>query len=96
MQVNVPHLEWRVLREVGRSKKPVVGSKLRLEMTRRTKDGSFLTNLVHQGLLKIEGKAKDPFEATYTLSERGKHAAEYGQFEIEWEVYKELSQALKR
>ena len=91
--MNVPHFEWRVLRQVSRSKKPSLGSSLRLEMSRRTKDGSFLTDLVKQGLLKIETKAKDPFEAYYSLTERGKHAAEYGVFEVEFEEYKKLQAA---
>ena len=92
MQVAVPHLEWRVLRQVARTRKPSDGQSLRLEMTRRTKDGTFLTDLVRQGLLEINAKGKTPFEARYQLTERGKHAAEYGVFEVEWEEYKQLKQ----
>lgn len=88
MQVNVSHADWQVLRTVLRSKKPSPGSSLRLAMTRRTRDGSFLADLVRMGMLKVESKNKDPFEATYSLTERGKHAAEYGVFEIDWEEYK--------
>lgn len=90
MQVNVSHGDWQVLRQVLRSKKPV-GSSLRLTLNRRTRDGAFLTDLVRMGVLKVESKAKDPLEATYSLTERGKHAAEYGVFEIKWEEYKALA-----
>ncbi len=96
MMVNIPMLEWRVLRTVGRSKKPVPGIQLRLEMTRRTKDGSFLTWLVDMGLLEIaEGRKTGrgdggPFELTYTLTDLGHQAAEYGQIAISWEEFKAL------
>lgn len=90
MQVNVSHADWQVLRHMVRSKKPAIGSSLRLTLSRRTKDGTFLTDLVRMGLLKVESKAKDPFEATYSLTELGKHAAEYGVFEIEFEEWKAL------
>jgi hypothetical protein len=53
---------------------------LRLVPRRRTKDGSFLADLVDQGLLtRVTGTAAAPFEATYALTERGAHAAEYGE-----------------
>jgi hypothetical protein len=36
--------------------------------------------MVRLGLLeRPTGTEKDPFEATYALTERGKHAAEYGE-----------------
>ncbi|MDB5311839.1 MAG: hypothetical protein JWO38_6041, partial [Gemmataceae bacterium] len=53
------------------------GRTLRLEMNRRTRDGSFLTTLVRQGLLEVVTAGETPFDATYRLTERGKHAAEY-------------------
>jgi hypothetical protein len=90
MQVAVSHGDWQVLRQVLRSRKPSVGSSLRLTLNRRTKDGTFLTDLVRMGMLKVESKAKDPFEATYSLTERGRHAAEYGVFEIDFEEWKAL------
>lgn len=88
MQVNVSHFDWQVLRQLVRSRKSTPGSALRLTMTRRTKDGTFLTDLVRLGLLKVEGKHKDPFEATYALTDRGRHAAEYGVFDIDFDEYK--------
>jgi hypothetical protein len=76
----VTHNQWQVLRAVKRSRKPPLGRELRLSPTRGTKDGSFLTNMVRLGLLeRPTGTEKDPFEATYALTERGKHAAEYGE-----------------
>ena len=76
----VAHFEWQVLRAVRRSRKPAAGRALRLAPTRRTRDGSFLTNLVESGLLKrVTGTAETPFDATYALTELGEHAAEYGE-----------------
>lgn len=78
----VRHFEWQVLRAVKRSKTPPIGRALRLVPSRRTKDGSYLTELVDQGLLRrVTGTAAAPFEATYALTERGEHAAEYGECE---------------
>ncbi|MCE9563087.1 MAG: MarR family winged helix-turn-helix transcriptional regulator [Planctomycetes bacterium] len=76
----VTHNQWQVLRAVKRSRKPPLGRELRLSPTRGTKDGTFLTNMVRLGLLtRVSGSDKDPFEATYSLTESGKHAAEYGE-----------------
>ena len=78
------HFTWQVLRTAKRSKKPLTGRSLRLAPTRNTKDGSFLTVLVTEGLLdRVTGSEAAPFEATYTLTEKGKHAAEYGEYEYE-------------
>ena len=78
------HFTWQVLRAVKRSKKPPTGRTLRLNRSRNTKDGSFLTALVDSGLLThITGSAEAPFEATYALTEKGQHAAEYGEYEYE-------------
>lgn len=79
----VRHFEWQVLRTVKRSKSPPTGRALRLVPSRRTKDGSFLTDLVEQGLLtRVTGTGAKPFEATYALTERGEHAAEYGECDM--------------
>lgn len=49
---------------------------------RRTKDGSFLTALVEEGLLdRVTGSAEKPFEATYALTALGDYAAEYGEYD---------------
>jgi hypothetical protein len=78
----IRHFEWQVLRTVKRSKTPPAGRALRLVPSRRTKDGSFLTELVEQGLLRrVAGTTAAPFEATYALTERGEHAAEFGECE---------------
>ncbi|QJX00599.1 hypothetical protein [Frigoriglobus tundricola] len=79
----VAHFTWQVLRTLKRSKKPPTGRSLRIVPSRRTKDGSFLTELVDQGLLtRVSGTAAEPFDATYTLTERGEYAAEYGECDI--------------
>jgi len=79
----VTHFTWQLLRAVKRSKKPLPGRTLRLTPTRSTKDGTFLTDLVEQGLLsRVTGTADEPFEATYTLTEQGEYAAEYGECEM--------------
>ena len=76
----VSHFQWQILRAVKRTKKPSAGRDLRLAPTRSTKDGSFLTRLVGLGLLsRATGTEKAPFEATYALTERGQHAAEFGE-----------------
>ena len=78
------HFTWQVLRTTKRSKKPLTGRQLRLNRSRKTKDGSFLTALVEAGLLaRVTGAADAPFEATYALTEKGRHAAEYGEYEYE-------------
>ena len=78
------HFTWQVLRTVKRSKKPPTGRALRLVPSRATKDGSFLNAIVEDGLLvRVTGAADAPFEATYALTEKGKYAAEYGQYEYE-------------
>ena len=78
------HFTWQVLRAAKRSKKPLTGRSLRLAPTRNTKDGTFLTALVTEGLLeRVSGSESDPFDATYTLTDKGKHAAEYGEYEYD-------------
>ena len=82
----ISHFTWPLLRTVNRSKKPLTGRGLRLVPDRRTKDGSFLTELVEAGLLTYAtGTAEAPFEATYALTEKGQHAAEYGEYEYEFQ-----------
>ena len=79
----VAHFTWQVLRTIKRSKQPPTGRELRLVPNRRTKDGSFLTELVEQDLLtRVTGAAAAPFLATYALTERGEYAAEHGECEM--------------
>ncbi|VTR92134.1 unnamed protein product [Gemmata massiliana] len=81
---SISHFTWQVLRTAKRSKKPVTGRELRIAPTRMTKNGSFLTKLVEEGLLsRVTGAAADPFEATYSLTEKGEHAAEFGECEFQ-------------
>src|SRR4051812_30956416 len=79
----ISHFTWQVLRTVKRNKKPPTGRALRVVPSRRTKDGTFLNDLVERELLvRATGTADAPFEATYSLTERGEHAAEYGECEM--------------
>ena len=87
----VSHFTWQVLRAVKRAKKKYpTGRELRLAPTRRTKDGTFLDELVKEGLLEVagvdeltEGTRKWPaqFRTRYCLTEKGEYAAEYGDYE---------------
>jgi hypothetical protein len=78
------HFTWQVLRTARRSKKPLTGKELRVVPTRQTKTGTFLTALVEEGLLsRVSGSKDKPFAATYALTEKGKYAAEYGEYEYE-------------
>jgi hypothetical protein len=88
---------WQVLRAILRAgSKGTEGWRLRLNPSRRNKDGSFLTELVSAGLLEDVGPCKPPaldeqvteavhepgpFHRRYRLTELGKHAAEYGEYE---------------
>lgn len=88
MEVALSPMDWRILRQVLRGRKPTPGTQLRLDMSRRTKDGTFLTDLVRLGLLQVAEPGGTPFAATYTLTDLGRHAAEYGTYEVDWEEYK--------
>jgi hypothetical protein len=92
----VSHFTWQVLRTVLRSKKPPTGRELRLAPTRTSKDGTFLDKLVKDGLLQVvsvdplpkdatrqEGQKPVQFRTRYKLTEKGKYAAEYGEYERE-------------
>jgi hypothetical protein len=82
---DVSHFTWQVLRTALRSKKPLTGRKLRVAPSRGSKDGTFLTELVGAGLLnRVSGSENEPFEATYALTENGRHAAEYGEYEYDF------------
>ena len=96
MEVPISHSDWRVLRQVLRSRRPAPGGTLRLDMSRRTKDGVFLDVLVQFGLLCVVTPGDTPFDATYTLTDRGKHAAEFGVYEVEWAEYKAACTGLGR
>ena len=92
----ISHFTWQVLRAVKRSKKPPTGKQLRLVPSRRTKDGTFLDELVTEGLLQVAGVDDLPrdasarekqmphqFRTRYKLTSSGEHAAEYGEYERE-------------
>lgn len=92
----ISHFTWQVLRAAKRSKTPLTGKQLRLVPTRRTKDGTFLDELVSAGLLLVVGvdqeKTAAPaagkripvqFRTRYRLTPAGEHAAEYGEYDRE-------------
>jgi hypothetical protein len=71
-------------------------AQLRVIPTRKTKDGTFLDELVKEELLEVVGVNDAPpkphsasveppaqFRTLYRLTERGEHAAEYGAYECE-------------
>jgi hypothetical protein len=92
----VSHYTWQLLRALKRSKRPLTGMELRVSPSRTTKDGTFLDRLVAEGLLKAVGvdplpegasgaEARRPvqFRTRYRLTEKGEHAAEFGEYERE-------------
>ena len=97
MLMPLRHHDWQVLRAVARSRKPVPGRSLRLNMARNTHGGEFLSGLVRAGLLAAEplrdANPNDPpaFRLAYTLTPAGKHAAEYGEYEVDLETFRQAS-----
>jgi hypothetical protein len=94
----ITHFEWQLLRHLVRAEATGVhplGRELRVCPTRRTKDGTFLDDLVERGLIAVAAKAPalppratpaeqaEPaqFRTRYRLTDRGRHAAEYGEYE---------------
>jgi hypothetical protein len=92
--VPLQHHAWQVLRAVVRAEAAgllPIGRDLRLVRSRTTRDGSFLTRLVADGLLAEKGKpepvGEDPDEAAplrrrYVLTALGRTAAEYGEYDM--------------
>lgn len=85
---------WQQLRVLARAKgKPVRGKELRYSPTRQTRTGEFLDELVAAGLIarvgekppanRVEEGWPEQFRATYALTEKGKQAAEFGEYERE-------------
>ncbi len=91
------HDNWQVLRAVLRAgKKGAEGWRLRLAPTRKNRDGAFLAELVTAGLLEDAGPCDPPglhepvtaavhepgpFHRRYALTELGRAAAEYGEYD---------------
>lgn len=89
MLVSLPHFQWQILRAVLRAESAgdaPLGRDLRITPTRRTRDGTFLDDLVADGLLATVGKPPDgaqpePFRKRYKLTDLGRHAAEFGEYD---------------
>jgi len=96
--VPLEHHTWQLLRSLVRAEaagKDMSGAELRIAPTRRTKDGTFLDELVRLGLITVSGKAAPPppgasaeeknrppqFRARYRLTPKGREAAEYGEYD---------------
>jgi hypothetical protein len=90
MLVSLRVPDWQILRAVLRAEaagRPPLGRDLRINPTRKTKDGTFLDDLVADGFLVAVGKPEpvdrwnepEPFRRRYTLTDVGRHAAEYGE-----------------
>ena len=81
----ISHADWQILRAVHRAGSPPLGRDLRLIPSRRTKDGTFLDDLVEAGLLVTVGKPQaadgrpgEPvqFRTRYRLTKLGHAVAE--------------------
>lgn len=92
MLVQLDQPSWKVLRHVAREGR-VAGRDLRILPTRKTKDGTFLDDLIAKGLLALDGNAPkdsqnpdEPIQFTkmYVLTEMGEYAAEYGEYEYSY------------
>ncbi|MBN9119444.1 MAG: hypothetical protein J0I06_09845 [Planctomycetes bacterium] len=92
----ISHFTWQVLRAAKRSKTPLTGKQLRLVPSRKTKDGTFLDELVTAGLFQAVGvdeltaqstdqekRLPVQFRTRYKLTPLGEHAAEYGEYDRE-------------
>jgi hypothetical protein len=92
--------EWRLLRALLRADTPLSGLEMRRrEPIRGTKDGTFLDDLVRLGLIEAVGEpeADKPasawskpvpvqFRTRYRLTDLGRHAAEYGEYEWDFDA----------
>lgn len=97
MKTDLKPADWKLLRFILRASRGgnVKGWLCRTDPSRRTKDGTFLTDLVEDGLLKDDGPCdppgKDepvtqavrdhaPFHRYYQITALGREAAEYGEY----------------
>ncbi|AMV24630.1 hypothetical protein VT84_09555 [Gemmata sp. SH-PL17] len=94
MLMPISHETWQQLRVLVRAgDKPVPGRDIRYTRSRVSKTGKFLDALVAKGLLAkgteepitcvTERRQPVQFRTLYTLTEKGRHAAEYGEYERE-------------
>jgi len=76
------HQEWQTCRQLVRLKR-AKGRDLRMDRSRKTKDGTFLTAMVERNILRVVKAADDPFDAEYVLTRAGEHIAEYGECDMD-------------
>jgi hypothetical protein len=88
----ISHFTWQLLRAARRGKTPPTGKELRVHPSRKTKDGTFLDEVVAEGLIEAvsvdspdEKTQRLPvqFRTRYKLTAKGEYAAEYGEYERE-------------
>ncbi len=86
----ITHATWQQLRVLARAKgRSILGRDIRIVPTRLTKTGEFLDQLIADGLIQrtsdkpVAGREPEQFRTAYILTEKGKHAAEYGEYERE-------------
>ena len=93
MIVSMGTVDWQRLRALVRAEVKKVyptGRELRIDMSRRSQDGTFLDRLVELGLIAVVVKPPPPphresepaqFRARYKITNLGRHAAEYGEYD---------------
>ncbi len=99
---------WQVLRKLVRAGGPLLGRELRIYPNQRTKDGTFLDDLVVAGLLEAVGGPEPDrpqvagghvpttpaqLRTRYRLTEQGTHAAEFGEYEFDFDSHRKAAQA---
>lgn len=80
MLVQLAHENWQRLRFLVRTGERT-GRDIRMTMSRKSRDGSYLTQLLNDGLIKVVVPAKDRLDATYALTDLGRLAAEHGEYD---------------
>jgi hypothetical protein len=98
MILPITHSVWQTLRYLVRAQaagQDPLGRELRVTPSRNTKDGTFLDDLVEEGLIEVTadptpfpfqqgaGERAEPpqFRTRYRLTALGRHAAEYGEYD---------------
>ena len=91
MMLQIGTETWKILRAAKRAQPgAATGRDLRLIPSRKTKDGTFLDDLVEKGFLKVQSgtvpAASDDeptqFRQKYALTTLGEEAAEHGEYEV--------------
>lgn len=87
MKVAMTVRDWQVLRFIARNKDrlgPVGDAIRKSQMTRQSGEGRQILDLLKRGLVYVSVQDDNPLNAHYKLTEAGKVAAEYGEYEAEF------------